>query len=142
MDRPLVTRQQVDAAHGSPNNVSGLGAAVEGSPPPKRPPSCAYKAPRRSSSSAAGSPQPLPEPLQEPVGKPTPEASSPPAEPQTAVALNIKRNKFGSVAYEALRVPTMDELRQHVRDCYGRRGAVVACWSSALGRTRRRSTIS
>jgi hypothetical protein len=48
MDCPLVTRQGVDAAYEIPDNVSRLGAAVEGSNPPKRPLSCAYKAPRRS----------------------------------------------------------------------------------------------
>jgi hypothetical protein len=48
MDFPLVTRQGVDAAYEIPDNVSRLGAAVEGSNPPKRPLSCAYKAPRRS----------------------------------------------------------------------------------------------
>ena len=45
MDRPLITWQGVDAAHG---DVSRLGAAVEGSHPAKRPPSCAYKALSRS----------------------------------------------------------------------------------------------
>jgi hypothetical protein len=48
MDWLLVTRQGVDAAYVIPDNVSRLGAAVEGSNPLKRPPSCAYKAPRRS----------------------------------------------------------------------------------------------
>jgi hypothetical protein len=48
MDRPLVTRQGVDVAYEIPDNVSRFGAAVEGSNPLKRPPSCAYKAPRQS----------------------------------------------------------------------------------------------
>jgi hypothetical protein len=48
MDRPLVTRRGVNVAHGISNNMSRLGAAVEDSNPLKRPPSCAYKAPRRS----------------------------------------------------------------------------------------------
>jgi hypothetical protein len=43
MDRPLVARQGVDAAYGIPDNVSRLGAAIEGSNPPKKPLSCAYK---------------------------------------------------------------------------------------------------
>jgi hypothetical protein len=38
-------RQGVDAAYGIPDNVGRLGAAIEGSNPPKRPPSCAYNAP-------------------------------------------------------------------------------------------------
>ena len=48
MDRLLVTRQRVDAAHRSPDIVSRLGASVEGSHPPKRAPSFAYKALSRS----------------------------------------------------------------------------------------------
>jgi hypothetical protein len=44
MDRLLVTRQQVDAAHTSPNIVSRLEAGVEASRPPKRAPSFTYKA--------------------------------------------------------------------------------------------------
>src|ERR1700722_8053637 len=48
MDQSLVTRQGVDAAHEIPDNVSCLRPAVEGSNPPKRLLSCAYKAPRRS----------------------------------------------------------------------------------------------
>jgi hypothetical protein len=36
MDRLLVTQQGVDAAYRSPNNVSRLGAAAEGSHPPKK----------------------------------------------------------------------------------------------------------
>jgi hypothetical protein len=39
MDQLCVTKQGVDAAYRSPNNVSRLGAAVEGSHPPKRAPS-------------------------------------------------------------------------------------------------------
>jgi len=50
MDWPLVTRQGVDAAYEIPDNVSRLGAAVDGSNPPKRPLPCAYKAPKRSPS--------------------------------------------------------------------------------------------
>ena len=45
MDRPLITRQGVDAAYVMPDNVSRLGAAVECSNPPKGRRHCAYKAP-------------------------------------------------------------------------------------------------
>ena|SRR5271155_114405 len=48
MNRPLVTRQGVDAAYGIPDDVSRLGAAIEGPNLPKRPLSYVYKAPRRS----------------------------------------------------------------------------------------------
>src|SRR5436190_22986730 len=48
MDRLLVTRQRVDAVHRSPDIVSRLEAGVEGSDPPKRAPSFAYKALSRS----------------------------------------------------------------------------------------------
>jgi hypothetical protein len=48
MGQLLVTRQRVDAAHRSPDNVSRLGASVEGSHPRKRAPSFAYKALSRS----------------------------------------------------------------------------------------------
>jgi hypothetical protein len=48
MDQPLVTWQGVDAAYEIPDNVSRLGAAVEGSNTPKRRLFYAYKAPRRS----------------------------------------------------------------------------------------------
>jgi hypothetical protein len=48
MDQLLITQQGVDAAYRSPSNVSRLGAAAEGSHPPKRAPSFAYKALGRS----------------------------------------------------------------------------------------------
>ena len=46
MNRPLVIRQGVDAVYEASGNMSRLGVAVEGSNPPKRPLSCAYKSPR------------------------------------------------------------------------------------------------
>jgi hypothetical protein len=48
MGRLLVTRQRVDAAHRSSDIVSRLRASIEGSYPPKRAPSFAYKALSRS----------------------------------------------------------------------------------------------
>jgi hypothetical protein len=50
MDRLLATRHGRESTRhmGYLNNMSHLGAAVEGLTPPKRPLSCAYKAPRRS----------------------------------------------------------------------------------------------
>jgi hypothetical protein len=54
MDQLLVTRQRVDAAHRSSDIVSRLGAGVEGSHPPKRAPSFAYKALSRSPLPFAG----------------------------------------------------------------------------------------
>jgi hypothetical protein len=47
MNRRIVAQQGVDAAYGISDNVGHSRAAVEGSNPPKRTPSCAYKAPRR-----------------------------------------------------------------------------------------------
>jgi hypothetical protein len=43
MDRPLITRQGVDAAYIIPDNVSRLGAAIECLNPPKGRCYCAYK---------------------------------------------------------------------------------------------------
>jgi hypothetical protein len=43
-----MARQGVDAAYGITDNVSRLGAAIEGSNPPSKPLSYSYKSPRRS----------------------------------------------------------------------------------------------
>ena len=48
MDRLLVIRQRVDAAHRNPDNVNRLGAGVENSTPPKRVPCFTYIALSRS----------------------------------------------------------------------------------------------